>query len=381
MSDLCDNRLPFAMRAVELLPTGPYLLALRDDIEHPDTQRVEMQVFYFRSGAELDVFYNSLIKLLKRGGSLLLKLDAVYSGEFNSSFLHVRLKRVEENEYTDPEARETILKLRELREYGAEIQYIKPRKGIGKLLSAFGRDHRKNAVMYDKNGEIRVVYTGARNVPEMDDPCESQLPVESWRNKNDAMLRITDKELVDVVAETIKYIDESLPKKNIHIPTSLGTFYLSVGNGTSNIRKELLGIMRNASTNDEIILANQMPIDPFFAFHLRRAASRGADVIVILPNDLNDQMSGFAYKAAQWLSERITGNTGVRYMKLDDKKQFTHSKALFVRLGPDFFGFTGSENIAVIQGIWLRTTDDGLIAKNNYIAEMIRDHLYYLAGK
>lgn len=364
---------------IELLTTGKYLLAVQEDLKNPKTRHALLTLFFVRGGEPFDIIIEGLLDLLKRGGTVHLKLDAVFSGSFETSMVALNFWPFKRKISAKKQAiiQRTLSAFELLKAHGAQITYVRPPTFFGKMLPSYKRDHRKSIVLYDQEDNVRVVYTGSCNI-HIRDKRDKDKAVEAWLDKNDFMLRITEPELATCIANTAILYNEHIPSENQKYECNSGVFYLTVGNGKSQIRNDLLNIIKSCTNNDEIILGNQMTIDPFFAYQLRKAGKRGTRVELILPNQNCNAIKKFPYGLAHAITKRILShkNTIISHMNYD--KWFTHTKSLYIRCNGKEYAYSGSENIAVIQGIILKTVDDGLITQDRSLVSAIKNHLMNL---
>jgi phosphatidylserine/phosphatidylglycerophosphate/cardiolipin synthase-like enzyme len=359
---------------VKLLTTGRFLISLADDLDRDEITEVEMNYFLFQSGKYLDFILPALRRFLQREGKLTVHVDAVFTGRPTSTLIGINFNpknvRNIEAQHIFPE---TMKMFDELRKLGATIQYSRKPSALAKFFPSWGRDHRKGTVMKDQYGNALVIYTGATNLSGAD-TAELSNEVSEWVGGRDFTLRITNQDTTRQIAPFFSLHDDNLPSKNIEVTTQLGTYYLSVGNGASLIRKRIISEINAITAGGSVLLASQLTIDPQMARTLRKAGKRGANVELILPNEQHIQMRHPAFLTAHIATRTILGKW-CKITYLSKEKWFVHSKAAYISGNGRSIAYSGSENFPVIQGILFHTVDDGIVTDNPELVLMIKEHL------
>lgn len=239
----------------------------------------------------------------------------------------------------------------ELRSCGAKIYFFNKPDWINLNLIPFsGRDHRKLTVISRDNGKD-VVYFGATNFQDAND--------------NDFMLKVTNPDLIKIIEDIndqMKFATYSEDQERVYKENKL---LLDIGNHfKSIIEKNAYEMLQNSKLNSKIVFISQLPPEPILLWKFIQASKNGAEVSIILPIEEHNQISGFPFNIAYFISLFIAK---LFKFHIYHYKEFIHAKILLV----DEQVVLGSHNLSTV-GVMAGTVEFSMRSKDEFLVADVK---------
>jgi phosphatidylserine/phosphatidylglycerophosphate/cardiolipin synthase-like enzyme len=309
---------------MQLLTSKNFLTDLKAEIM-AQPQHVKMVFFRLRADKMMEDLMPAMTDALNSGTKVEIYVDAIYSKQILSDALYPSLSRTRKREEMLLQSRTKEL-YRELSSLGAEVRFCRQPYLINNYILPFAqRDHRKVVIIKRKDNS-GVAFFGASN---MDDG-----------ERNDYMIKCNDPSFIKILKFLGQYTDRRMPDNDLAVQANKDVkFYLDAGKPfRSMIFSHAINMINNAK--NQIIFASQLPPEPALLYPLVKAAKKGIDIEIILPEKKDKSVSSFPYSMVYKFASQISKKYGIKIHH--SSKGFIHAKILIV----DELVLVGSHNLS-----------------------------------
>lgn len=343
-----------------------YVNDLIDQINHPETSEVWIQAMVFSPrGDKLKALMEALHGLIQRGGKATIVTDY---------YNYLRPEDYEPNKHLhEPFYLQEVKNIHEA--YRATKSDFEKAGGVWfetnkaplltKFLDVWNRNHMKSAGVLKKNGEKSVYLGGCNIYPHAMDFI-------------DFMVRFDEEVVYEKVRTVIEMVLHRLSLSDTEIPcTEDFSVFIDGGRfpGQSIIFKQAMTMIKKPNLK-AIYLTTQLPTDPIIQSALEKAASRGVNVHIFIPNPqktnvLNEGVGKWLYNSmvkaekkfpSYYLYRSAEKKVHAKLLVTEDKEGTIHS-------------FWGSNNYFILGPV-LCTPEIQLLSKNQEFNHMVRDFFW-----